>query len=110
MTDLLFEIAKYDVDPYGKKVQYLNKVISDWKNNHSNSQDTSVKTSTSKESTKETPYSKPNVKHCYRCDDILTKEHIKNCPGFHSLCIHCNKKGHLRKCCGQLGYFPHKTK
>ena len=54
--DLMFEIAKYGVDPNGKKVKYLNSAISDWKNHHSNSnsQDTSVQASTSnvQESTK----------------------------------------------------------
>ena len=101
MTDLLFEIAEYD-DQDGQKSEYLNNVISTWK----------LKSSTSRKKNNSTPYSRPNniqdsVKYCYRCNHELTKDHMKNCPGINSLCIHCNKIALLKVCCGQLGYFPH---
>ena len=56
MTDLMFEIAEYD-DQDGQKSEYLNKAISTWKH------------STDRKKVNSTPYQK----HCYRCDEILTK-------------------------------------
>ena len=73
MTDLMFEIAEYD-DQDGQKSEYLNKAISTRKH------------STDRKKVNSTPYQK----HCYQCDEILTEEHLKICPGLHSLCIHCN--------------------
>ena len=97
MTDLMFEIAEFD-DSDGQKTEYLNTAISTWK--HKNAKKTNS-----------TPYGQPidqsQLKHCYQCNEILTKNHQQNCLGINSLCTHCNRVGHLKRCCGRLGYFPH---
>ena len=89
MTDLMFEIAEYD-DSDGQKAEYLNAAISTWKNKKSKKNNS-------------TPYDK----HCYHCNQVLTPNHKFDCPGKYSKCTHCDKIGHLKICCGQLGYFPH---
>ena len=102
MVDLMFEIAKFDY-PNGQKSKYRNDAISQWKFKNSTKSDDKKINSTK-------PYQKPSTKYCFRCDAILTKEHLKVCPGLHSVCVHCNKKGHIKKFCGKVGYFPCKTK
>ena len=101
MTDTLIEIAEHD-DVTGLKTAYLDKATKDWKIRRQNS----YSTRNSTPSALSTTY----VKYCYRCNDIWIPNHEKNCVGKESLCTHCNKQGHLKICCGQLGYFPFKTK
>ena len=104
ITDLLFEIAKYDSDPGNQKRNYLDSAIAKWKNFHPQYQ---CNVPIQSQET-EKPQDIENIeKHCYRCDEILTQDHHFYCPGKNSLCIHCNRIGHLKGCCGHLGYFPH---
>lgn len=36
---------------------------------------------------------------CYRCGEDASTHQINNCPAFHKICLHCNKKGHVSKAC-----------
>ena len=71
MTDLMFEIAEFD-DTDGLKSEYLNAAITTWKSKNS-------------KKTNSTPYDRPSeqseIKHCYHCNEILTKDHQQYCLG-----------------------------
>ena len=100
MTDMLIEIVEND-DRDGKKAEYLDRAITHWnmRENKKNGYSKCIYKPPPKE-----------LKFCYRCAEVLEFNHQNECRGKDSQCTHCGKIGHLKICCGQLGYFPCKTK
>ena len=45
-------------------------------------------------------------KKCFRCGEIFSRQHMKECRAQDVTCNGCGIKGHLQKCCKKSGNFP----
>ena len=45
-------------------------------------------------------------KKCFRCGEIFSRQHMKECRAQDIICNGCGIKGHLKKCCKKSGNFP----
>ena len=45
-------------------------------------------------------------KKCFRCGEIFSRQHMKECRAQDITCNGCGIKGHLQKCCKKSGNFP----
>ena len=45
-------------------------------------------------------------KKCFRCGEIFSRQHMKECRAQDITCNGCGIKGHLKKCCKKSGNFP----
>ena len=45
-------------------------------------------------------------KKCFRCGEIFSRQHMKECRAQDVTCNGCGIKGHLKKCCKKSGNFP----
>ena len=45
-------------------------------------------------------------KKCFRCGEIFSRQHMKECRAKDITCNGCGIKGHLKKCCKKSGNFP----
>ena len=45
-------------------------------------------------------------KKCFRCGEIFSRQHMKECRAQNVTCNGCGIKGHLQKCCKKSGNFP----
>ena len=45
-------------------------------------------------------------KKCFRCENLFSKEHLKNCPAKDIECNFCGLTGHFAKYCGKAGKLP----
>ena len=43
---------------------------------------------------------------CFRCGEIFSRQHMKECRAQDVTCNGCGIKGHLQKCCKKSGNFP----
>ena len=43
---------------------------------------------------------------CFRCGEIFSRQHMKECRAQDITCNGCGIKGHLQKCCKKSGNFP----
>ena len=48
-------------------------------------------------------------KKCFRCGEIFSRQHMKECRAQDITCNGCGIKGHLQKCCKKSGNFPKKN-
>ena len=62
----------------------------------------------SKVSNKQNSSSSPtgSKKKCFRCGEIFSRQHMKECRAQDIICNGCGIKGHLKKCCKKSGNFP----
>ena len=45
-------------------------------------------------------------KKCFRCGELFSRQHMKECRAQDVICNGCGIKGHLKKCCKKSGNFP----
>ena len=45
-------------------------------------------------------------KKCFRCGELFSRQHMKECRAQDVICNGCGIKGHLKKCCKRSGNFP----
>ena len=45
-------------------------------------------------------------KKCFRCGELFSRQHMKECRAQDVICNSCGIKGHLKKCCKKSGNFP----
>ena len=45
-------------------------------------------------------------KKCFRCGELFSRQHMKECRAQDVTCNGCGIKGHLKKCCKKSGNFP----
>ena len=43
---------------------------------------------------------------CFRCGELFSRQHMKECRAQNVTCNGCGIKGHLKKCCKKSGNFP----
>ena len=62
----------------------------------------------SKVSNKQNSSSSPtgSKKKCFRCGELFSRQHMKECRAQDVICNGCGIKGHLKKCCKKSGNFP----
>ena len=64
------------------------------------------KTPSNEQNSSSSSGSTESKRQCFRCGELFSRKHIKECRVQNVTCDGCGIKGHLKKCCKKSGNFP----